>query len=202
MRIRVFLDELALEYQSVPTQLWTDWLGFMLKLNPDLHFKYPQAYWNMGSGSWRSMGWHVPYDPLRTPPPLVDEGYRDLWRYCAQGGDLCLGMGTADQPTLWQHAQHDDPEAVRQGRVGYTQRLEPELSLHFGDKPHSHHLSREITVANWLSRNGLADRPCQDPRQQYHGEPLIARLISHNHLAVSKRITAHSQVHSFQILFD
>jgi len=202
MIIRVFIDEQALEYQTVDTQLWTDWLGFMLRLNPDLHFKFPQDHWNMGSGSWRSMGWHVPYDRLCTPPPPVNEQYRTLWQHCAQGGDLCLGMGTADSPTLWQHLQQDNSRAVEQGHVGYAQRLEPELSLHFGDKPTGCHLTRELCVQNWLSHNKLTDRPNPDPRQYYHGEPLLARLISHNHYAVSKQLSAQSQIHSFQILFD
>jgi hypothetical protein len=202
MRIRVFLDDIAMDYMIVTSQLWADWLGFMLRLNPELHFKYPQKFWINNPGRWTSLGWHVPYNPLITPPPEITPEVRPLWAHIPRGGDLCLGLGVS-KPTLWHCYKEGNSEPVISNSLGHSSRLEPELTLHFGNRLPSTNISRQVTVENWLRRKGLRDRvDLSDPRYQYHGEPLLATLVSHNHLAVMSKITAQSTIHSFQILLD
>lgn len=201
MRIRVFLDDLALDYAVVPSQLWVDWLGFMLRLNPELHFKYPQKFWLTQGPDWAGMGWHVPYNPLITPPPPVDESYRQSWSHVPQGGDLCLGLGVVGH-TLWQCYRENLTGPVIDGSVVYTKTLEPSLALHFGNKTGTS-VNRKNNVIMWLIKQKLINYiDLTDPAYHCHGQPLLAQLISHNHHAVVKQITKDSQIHSFQILLD
>ena len=197
-----------MDYQPVEDQLWSDWLGFMLKLNPELEFRYPQKFWINRRGStasswgWGSMGWHVPYDPTLTSPPKINDQLRPLWAHIPMGGDLCLGTGSL-KPTLWQCHRQELVDLVRRGAVGYSRALVPELILHFGTRPRDSNEQRQKQVQQWLDQTRLtAEIDTTDPRYQYHGEALLARLISHSHLSVFAQITDQTRVQGFQILLD
>ena len=135
----------------------------------------------------------------RNLPDIIPE-LRESWGHRAQSGDLCLGYHTIGK-TLWHACRDQDLAVVRTGQLRPQTTISTEMLFFWGRTDPKNNADRTFLIGQWLAQHQLTD--CVDldnPLHQYHGEPLLARLIDPSPESVLTWITAHSQVEQFQIL--
>ena len=143
---------------------------------------------------------YLDYQNNNTVLPLIPPELRPLWSHQAQSGDLRLGYHTVGK-TLWHACKDQDVGVVRDRQLRPQETISTEMLFFWGRSDPKNNDDRQFLIGQWLSREGLTDCvDVTDPRHQYHGEPLLARLIDPDPRTVLTWITPHSQVEQFQIV--
>jgi hypothetical protein len=142
---------------------------------------------------------YVGYDPERTDLPLITERLRPNWAHSRKSGDLCLGYHTIGK-SLWHCCRDHDPEVIKQGYVSPQIKIGPEVLLFFGNISQLSNSKKHSMIEKFLSDYNFLDLvDLNDPANQYHGEPLLARLLDPME-KVLEWLTPNSEIQQLQIL--
>ncbi len=123
-----------------------------------------------------TLGCYADYGPELARPMITPE-LRPYWGYYPRHGDLCLGYHTIgkDLGTAWRD---QDLGVVRDHLIRPQQQISPELVAYLGPMKPRYNTIVNAEIHKWLASAGLSQHlDLDDPGFQYHGQPLLGRLV-------------------------
>jgi hypothetical protein len=131
--------------------------------------------------------------------PQIPLALRPWWQHTVVTGDLRLGYHTIGK-TLWHCCRDRDTGAVLQGLIRPQETISTELLMYFGPTETITNTDKHQQIQRWLRDHNLEDHvDLDDPRYQYHGQPLIARLIDPQPSEVLRWLRPYHRPQSLQI---